>query len=228
MNEQFVRNAWILGEEGIEKLHGARVLVAGLGGVGGYVCEVLARAGVGSFVIADCDVIDPTNLNRQIIALHSTIGRNKTDLMKERILDIWPEAEVMIREGFLDAGAIEALPCDLDYVVDAIDTVTSKAMLIDWARRHGIPVISAMGAARKIDPTAFRIADISQTKVCPLAKAVRKKLREYGIEDNVKVVYSEEPPAKTASMGSLSYVPPVMGMLLAGEVIRDIAGFISE
>lgn len=228
MNEQFIRNAWILGEEGIEKLHRASVLVAGLGGVGGYVCEVLARAGVGRLVIVDHDVVEPTNINRQIIAMHSTLGKKKTVAMKDRIHDIWPSAKVETLDCFLDQATIAALPQDIDYVVDAIDTVTAKAMLIAWSKDHSIPVISAMGAANKTDPTAFKAADISKTKVCPLAKAVRRQLRERGITEGVKVIYSEEQPVKGAALGSLSYVPPVMGMLLAGEVIRDIAGFVPE
>lgn len=228
MNEQFIRNAWILGEEGTEKLHRASVLVAGLGGVGGYVCEVLARAGVGRLVIVDHDVVEPTNINRQIIAMHSTLGKKKTVAMKDRIQDIWPSAKVETLDCFLDQASIAALPQDIDYVVDAIDTVTAKAMLIAWCKDHNIPVISAMGAANKTDPTAFKAADISKTKVCPLAKAVRRQLRDRGITEGVKVIYSEEQPVKGAALGSLSYVPPVMGMLLAGEVIRDIAGFVPE
>ena len=228
MNEQFIRNAWILGEEGIEKLHRASVLVAGLGGVGGYVCEVLARAGVGRLVIVDHDVVEPTNINRQIIAMHSTLGKKKTVAMKDRIHDIWPSAKVETLDSFLDQATIAALPQDIDYVVDAIDTVTAKAMLIAWSKDHNIPVISAMGAANKTDPTAFKAADISKTKVCPLAKAVRRQLRDRGITEGVKVIYSEEQPVKGTALGSLSYVPPVMGMLLAGEVIRDIAGFVPE
>ena len=224
MNEQFIRNAWILGEEGTAKLNGASVLVAGLGGVGGYVCEVLARAGVGRFVIIDFDVIDQTNLNRQIIALHSTVGRKKTAVMKERILDIWPEAAVEAVDGFISDEMIPHLPADIDYVIDAVDTVAAKVQLILWSRAHGIPVISAMGAAKKTDPCRFKAADISETKVCPLAKAVRKQLRDSGIESGVKVIYSDEPPVRGKELGSLSFVPPVMGMLLAGEVIKDLTG----
>ncbi len=225
MNEQFIRNAWILGEEGTEKLQKARVLIAGLGGVGGYVCEVLARAGIGSFVLIDSDSIDVTNINRQIIATHSTIGKKKTAVMQERIRDIWPAADITTLDLFLDADTIPSLPADVDYVIDAIDTVTAKARLIAWSREHGIPVISAMGAANKKDPTAFKAADISKTSVCPLAKAVRKQLRGLGITEGVKVIYSEEQPAGGSNLGSLSYVPPVMGMLLAGEVIRDLTGW---
>ena len=224
MNEQFIRNAWILGEEGTAKLNGASVLVAGLGGVGGYVCEVLARAGVGRFVIIDFDVIDQTNLNRQIIALHSTVGKKKTAVMKERILDIWPEAAVETVDGFISDEMIPHLPADIDYVIDAVDTVAAKVQLILWSRAHGIPVISAMGAAKKTDPCRFKAADISETKVCPLAKAVRKQLRDSGIESGVKVIYSDEPPVRGKELGSLSFVPPVMGMLLAGEVIKDLTG----
>lgn len=222
MHEQFQRNAWILGEDGTERLHHSSVLVAGLGGVGGYVCEVLARAGVGRFLLIDCDIIEPTNINRQIIAAHSTLGLRKTDVMKKRILDIWPEATVDIMDGFLNEEVIHSLPDSFDYVVDAIDTVTAKAALIHWSMEHGIPVISAMGAAKKTDPTAFRVADISKTKVCPLAKAVRRQLRSFGITEGVKVVYSEEQPVTSEELGSLSYVPPVMGMILAAEVIRDL------
>lgn len=224
MHEQFIRNAWILGEEGTEKLHRSSVLVAGLGGVGGYVCEVLARAGIGRFMLIDFDVIETTNINRQIIATHATLGRRKTDVMKERILDIWPEASVEIGDTFLNDEVLASLPASFDYVVDAVDTVSAKAALIEWSLSHGMPVISAMGAAKKTDPTLFRVADISHTSVCPLAKAVRKLLRERGITEGVKVVYSKEQPVKTETLGSLSYVPPVMGMLLAGEVIRDLTG----
>lgn len=225
MHEQFQRNAWILGEDGTERLHNSAVLIAGIGGVGGYVCEVLARAGVGRFLLIDFDTVDPTNINRQIIATHSTLGQKKTAVMKERILDIWPQAEVDVIDGFIDESLLKTLLDTFDYVVDAIDTVTAKAELINWSREHGIPVISAMGAAKKTDPTAFRVADISETRVCPLAKAVRKQLRGFGITEGVKVVYSDEQPVKTESLGSLSYVPPVMGMLLAGEVIKDITNW---
>lgn len=225
MHEQFQRNEWLLGADGIQKLHESSVLVAGLGGVGGYVCEVLARAGVGRFLLIDFDVIDPTNINRQIIATHATVGKKKTDVMKDRILDIWPDAQVDVIDGFVNEDLIAALPANFDYVVDAIDTVEAKGQLIKWSREHDIPVISAMGAAKKTDPSAFRIADISQTRVCPLARAVRRALRAYGINEGVKVVYSEEQPAQTENLGSLSYVPPVMGMMLAGEVIRDLTGW---
>lgn len=228
MKEQFIRNAWILGEEGTEKLNGASVLIAGLGGVGGYACEVLARAGIGRFVIIDFDVVEPTNINRQIIASHSTVGRKKTAVMKERILDIWPEAAIEVIDGFISDEMMPHLPADVDYVIDAVDTVSAKVQLILWSRSHNIPVISAMGAANKTDPTGFRAADISETKVCPLAKAVRKQLRDNGIESGVKVIYSEEPPVRGKELGSLSYVPPVMGMLLAGEVIKDLTGFAAQ
>lgn len=222
MEQQFSRNEWILGEEGTKRLHDSTVLIAGLGGVGGYACEVLARAGVGRFILIDSDTVDETNLNRQIIALHSTLGRKKTGVMKERILDIWPEAAVETLDMFLNQETVSGLPAQADYVIDAIDTVTAKAQLIAWSREHGIPVISAMGAGNKTDPARFRAADISETSVCPLAKAVRRQLRGLGIEKGVKVIFSDEPPAASKALGSLSYVPPVMGMLLAGEVIKDL------
>ena len=230
---EFSRAELLLGEEGIEKLRKARVAVFGIGGVGSFVAEALARGGVGHITLVDGDTVSITNINRQLIALHSTVGKEKTAVMAERIADISPETEVETYPVVYGAENRDLLDFSTyDYVIDAIDTVTSKLILIEEAKKAGVPVISCMGTGNKFHPERFEVTDISKTSVCPLAKVMRKELKVRGIK-NVKVVYSKEEPQKPAESpetgkrqipGSLSFVPPVAGLLLAGEVIRHIAG----
>ena len=222
MKQQYERTSRIIGEEGIDRLQQCSVLVFGVGGVGSYVCEGLARAGVGALTMVDKDVVDITNINRQIPALHSTVGRSKVDVMAERIMDIDPDCRVDTREiFFLPDKADDIDFAAYDYVVDAVDTVTAKIYIIERAKQAGTPVISAMGTGNKLDGGAFRIADIEDTKVCPLAKVMRRELRKRQIS-NVKVLYSEEEPRGVG--GSISFVPSVAGLLIAGEVVRDLLG----
>ncbi|MBQ6901095.1 MAG: tRNA threonylcarbamoyladenosine dehydratase [Firmicutes bacterium] len=227
MSDQFERTRTLIGQEKLDKLAAARVLVFGVGGVGGYVCEALARAGIGTIDIVDKDVVDITNINRQIIATHDTVGRPKVQVCRERMLSINPSLNCDARECFyLPERAGEFDFGSYDYVVDAIDNVTAKIDIICRSKEAGTPVISSMGTGNKLDPTAFRIADIEKTKVCPLAKVVRKELRARGIR-GVKVLYSEEEPRKTAgerTPASISFVPSAAGLIIAGEVIKDISG----
>ena len=225
---EFSRAELLLGKEGIEKLRKARVAVFGIGGVGSFAAEALARGGVGHLALVDGDVVSLTNINRQLIATQKTIGRRKTSVMAERIHEILPETEVVEYPVVYGAENRDLL----DFIVDAIDTVTSKLILIEEAKKAGTEVISSMGTGNKFDPTRFEVADISKTSVCPLAKVMRKELKVRGIR-GVKVVYSKELPQKPAESqetgkrqipGSLSFVPPVAGLILAGEVIRHIAG----
>ena len=222
----FERTERLIGAEALKALSEAHVAVFGIGGVGGFVCEALARAGIGELTLVDRDSIDETNLNRQIIALHSTIGRNKVEVMKERIFDINPSAQVhAVKTFFLPETAGLFDFSQYDYIVDAVDTVTAKIELILCAKEAGKPVISCMGTGNKLDPSQFRITDISKTKICPLAKVMRKELRARGITD-VKVLYSEEeartPEGDRRTPASISFVPSVAGLLLAGEVVRDL------
>ena len=229
----FARSALLLGEEALEKLRSARVALFGIGGVGSFAAEALARGGVGHITLVDGDTVSITNINRQLIALHSTVGKEKTAVMAERIADISPETEVETYPVVYGAENRDLLDFSTyDYVIDAIDTVTSKLILIEEAKKAGVPVISCMGTGNKFHPERFEVTDISKTSVCPLAKVMRKELKVRGIK-NVKVVYSKEEPQKPAAStetgkrqipGSLSFVPPVAGLLLAGEVIRHIAG----
>ena len=233
MNETFARTELLIGEDGLETLRKARVAVFGIGGVGGYAVEALARSGVGHFLLVDNDVVGESNLNRQIIALRSTLGRYKTAVMKERIADICPETEVKTQECFFlpehadrfDFGAF-------DYVVDAIDTVSGKLELAVSCQKAGTPLISAMGAGNKLDPSKFEVTDIYRTKGCPLAKVMRRELRKRGIE-RLKVVYSTEEPKKPlrqilggdgrkVTPGSMVFVPGTAGLLLASEVVKDL------
>lgn len=233
MNETFTRTELLIGEDGLETLRKARVAVFGIGGVGGYAVEALARSGVGHFLLVDNDVVGESNLNRQIIALRSTLGRYKTAVMKERIADICPETEVETQECFFlpehadrfDFGAF-------DYVVDAIDTVSGKLELAVSCQKAGTPLISAMGAGNKLDPSRFEVTDIYRTKGCPLAKVMRRELRKRGIE-RLKVVYSTEEPKKPlrqilggdgrkVTPGSMVFVPGTAGLLLASEVVKDL------
>lgn len=229
----FSRAELLLGEEALHKLRSARVALFGIGGVGSFAAEALARGGVGHITLVDGDTVSITNINRQLIALHSTVGKEKTAVMAERIADISPETEVETYPVVYGAENRDLLDFSTyDYVIDAIDTVTSKLILIEEAKKTGVPVISCMGTGNKFHPERFEVTDISKTSVCPLAKVMRKELKVRGIK-NVKVVYSKEEPQKPAESpetgkrqipGSLSFVPPVAGLLLAGEVIRHIAG----
>ncbi len=222
----------------MEKLAASTVTVVGLGGVGSWAAEALARSGVGGLVLIDQDDVSVTNVNRQCVALASTIGRPKAEVMRDRILDINPEARVSaIRERFDAASAERLIAAGLSYVVDAIDSVSAKVELIVRAQSLGVPVISAMGAGNKLDPSLFEIADLSETSVCPLARAVRKELAQRGIR-SLPVVYSREPPiaadaweggpgiaGRRSVPGSVAFVPPVMGFLIASRVVRDIVGY---
>lgn len=226
------RSKWLLTEEGVARLARAHVCVLGVGGVGGHACEALVRAGVGAITLIDHDKVSPSNLNRQACALHSTLGMYKTHAMKARLLDINPDLAITTREeAYLPENADTFDFSAYDYVIDAIDTVKAKITLVLACREAHTPIISAMGAGGKLDPTAFRVADISKTAVCPLAKAVRLGLRRHGVH-HLRVVYSEELPAPLSGesdgggksgVGSLSFVPSVMGLILAGEVIKALA-----
>ncbi len=223
MKEQFQREALLFSEEGVQKLNKSHVAVFGLGGVGGALTEALARAGVGELTVIDSDEVDETNINRQIIATHETVGRPKTEVMAERIRTLFPECAVHEKKlFFLPENAHEIDFPSFDYVADAVDTVSAKLSVIEEAKKYGIPVISAMGAGNKLDPTLFTVSDISKTTVCPLAKVMRRELKARGISD-VKCVYStEEPKFAGETVGSVSFVPPVMGMIMAGEIIKDL------
>lgn len=245
MSEQFSRTELLLGAEAIEKLGNSRVAVFGVGGVGGYVCEALARSGVGAIDLIDDDKVCMSNINRQIIATTKTIGRYKTEVMQERIQDINPDARVITHNCFFLPENASSFPFkEYDYVVDAVDTVTAKIELIMKCKENDVPVISSMGAGNKLDASAFRVADIYKTKVCPLAKVMRRELKKRGVE-KLKVVYSEEMPIKpdnngkednTEDMdnrsavrrsipGSVAFVPSVAGLIIAGEVVKDIVGY---
>jgi tRNA A37 threonylcarbamoyladenosine dehydratase len=249
---RFSRLELLVGPEGLSQLSEARVAVIGLGGVGSYTVEALARAGVGWLILVDYDEICLTNTNRQIHAIEGNYGRPKVDAMTERVKAINPDAVVVGWKEFITPANMETiLHGRISYVVDAIDTVSSKVALIAHSRENGIPIISALGTGNKFDPSALRIDDISKTHTCPLAKAVRKTLREKGIEEGVKVVYSTEPPVEIQAdvptchggcicphrdeqvynctkrrqiPGSTSYLPPIAGLMMAGEVIRDLLG----
>lgn len=225
------RSQMLLGSPALERLRSSRVAVFGIGGVGGYVAEALARTGVGTLDLVDKDVVDVSNINRQIIALHSTIGRPKVEVMKERIRDINPDIVVHARQCFfLPETAEEFDFSQYDYVVDAVDTVTAKIEIILRAHQANTPVISSMGAGNKLNPELFLVSDIYQTSVCPLAKVMRRELKKRGIKE-LKVVYSKEEPKKPAggapegerlAPGSVAFVPSVAGLIAAGEVIKDL------
>ena len=224
MNGIFERIAALIGEESVEKLKNARVIVFGLGGVGGYTAEALARSGVGAMDIVDNDVFVLSNINRQIGALHSTIGQKKTEVMTKRLRDINPALQITAHELFVLPENVSQFDfSSYDYVVDAIDTVKAKIAIIERAKACGVPVISAMGAGNKLDPTKFKAADISKTSVCPLARAVRQELKKRGV-NGVKTVYSEETPVKTGLSvpASVVYATAAMGLLIAKEVIEDL------
>jgi tRNA A37 threonylcarbamoyladenosine dehydratase len=250
MLNQFSRTELLVGKEAMERLEKSRVAVFGVGGVGGYVCEALVRSGVGAFDLIDDDKVCLTNLNRQIIATRKTVGKQKTEVMKERILEINPQADVRIHNCFFLPENADEFPFEeYDYIVDAVDTVTAKIALVMKAQEKHIPIISSMGAGNKLDASAFRVADIYKTKVCPLAKVMRRELKKRGVK-KLKVVYSEElpitpledmaiscrtncicPPGaqhkcteRRAIPGSVAFVPSVAGLILAGEVVKDLAG----
>ena len=248
MLTQFSRTELLLGKEAMEKLANARVAVFGIGGVGGYVCEALVRSGVGAFDLIDDDKVCLTNLNRQIIATRKTVGKYKTDVMKERILEINPDASVTIHQCFFLPENADEFPFEeYDYIVDAVDTVTAKIALVMKADELKIPIISSMGAGNKLDGSQFKVADIYKTKVCPLAKIMRRELKKRGIK-KLKVVYSEEQPTRPIEdmaiscrtncicppgaahkcterrdiPGRVAFVPSVAGLIIAGEVVKDL------
>ena len=248
MLNQFSRTELLLGKEAMNKLENSRVAVFGIGGVGGYVCEALARSGVYSFDLIDDDKVCLTNLNRQIIATRKTVGQYKTEVMRDRILEINTKADVRIHQCFyLPENASDFDFSEYDYVVDAVDTVTAKIELIMRAKESGTPIISSMGAGNKLDASAFRVADIYKTKVCPLAKVMRRELKKRGVK-KLKVVYSEEQPIRPIEdmaiscrshcicppgakhkcterrdiPGSVAFVPSVVGLIIAGEVVKDL------
>lgn len=235
MLTQFSRTELLLGEESMDKLNKARVAIFGIGGVGGYVCEALVRSGIRSFDLIDDDKVCLTNLNRQIIATHKTIGQYKVDVMKERMLDINPEADVRVyRSFFLPENADQFPFSEYDYVIDAVDTITAKIELVMKCQEMNIPIISSMGAGNKLEGSAFRVADIYKTKMCPLAKVMRRELKQRGVKQ-LKVVYSEEQPIspemeteeetkRRSTPGSLAFVPSVAGLIMAGEVVKDLTG----
>ena len=234
LNEIFSRSARLLGVDALEELSRKHVAVFGIGGVGSYAAEALARSGVGMLTLVDRDKVAPSNCNRQLVALSSTFGREKAQVMAERIRDINPNACVSTHTVFYDAASADAFDLTrYDYIVDAIDTVASKLLLIQRAFEAGTPIISSMGAGNKLDPTRFEVADIYSTSVCPLAKVMRSELRRCGIP-TLRVVYSKEPPlapiddgekpeaSRRQTPGSVAFVPSVAGLILAGEVVRAL------
>ena len=235
MEDKFSRTEMLIGNDGMEKLSAAKVAVFGLGGVGSYVCEGLARCGVGNFVLVDFDKIDESNINRQLIATQKTVGRYKVDLMKERILEINPDDNVEIyKEFYMADSKTDIITEELSYAVDCVDTIMAKIAIICKCDAINVPVISSMGTGNKLDPTMFEVADIYETSVCPLARIMKKDLKKRNIE-KLKVVYSKEHAINTNDCeinkdrkfkikGSVSFVPSVAGLIIAGEVVKDIAG----
>jgi len=250
MLNQFSRTQLLLGEDSMERLKNARVAVFGVGGVGGYVCEALVRSGVGAFDLIDDDKVCLTNLNRQIIATRKTVGQYKAEVMRDRMLEINPDVDVQIHKCFfLPENADEFPFSEYDYVVDAVDTVTAKIELVMKCQKEGTPIISSMGAGNKLEASAFRVADIYKTKMCPLAKVMRRELKKRGVK-KLKVVYSEEKPTRPIEdmsiscrtncicppgakhkcterrdiPGSVAFVPSVAGLIIAGEVVKDLTG----
>lgn len=243
MVDQFSRTQLLLGAEGINSLQSARVAIFGVGGVGGYVCEALVRSGVGHFDIIDNDTVCVSNINRQIIATHRTIGRSKVEVMRERMLEINPDVDVRIHQCFFLPENSDEFPfSEYDYVVDAVDTVKAKIELVMKCQEAGVKIISSMGAGNKLDASAFRVSDIYKTKVCPLAKVMRYELKKRGVK-KLKVVYSEESPltpqtnqcetdqvheARRSTPGSVAFVPSVVGLIIAGEVVKDLSGIYND
>lgn len=248
MLNQFSRTQLLLGQEAMDRLAASRVAVFGIGGVGGYVCEALVRSGVGAFDLIDDDKVCLTNINRQIIATRTTIGKYKVDVMKERMLDINPKADINVHKCFFLPENSDDFDFEkYDYVVDAVDTVTAKLEIIMKAKKHNVPVISAMGAGNKLDPSAFMVADIYDTKICPLARVMRRELKKRNV-DSLKVVYSQEKPTRPIEdmsiscrsncvcppgaahkcterrdiPGSTAFVPSVAGLIIAGEIVKDL------
>ncbi len=225
MQEQFTRTSMLIGEEAVNILSQKRVAVFGVGGVGGYTVEALARSGVGTLDLIDNDMVNLTNINRQIIALHSTIGKFKVDAAKERALDINPDIKVNVYKTlYMPETANEFDFTQYDYIVDAIDTVTGKIELVMQAQAAEVPIISSMGAGNKLSPERFEVADIYKTSVCPLAKVMRQELKKRGVK-KLKVVYSQEAPIKHEGQrlpASIAFVPSVVGLIIAGEVIKDL------
>lgn len=240
MLNQFTRSELLIGEKAIQKLNTSTVAVFGIGGVGSFTVEALARTGIGTFYLYDHDTVALSNINRQLIATHRTIGRVKVEVMKERILEINPDAVVYAHKAFFGPELVETLDFKaFDYIVDAIDTVSSKLLLVELAQQYGVPIISSMGAGNKLDPTQFEVADIHKTSVCPLAKVMRKELKNRGIK-KLKVLYSKEvalkptareevienvskeSPLRRQIPGSIAFVPSVAGLIIAGEVIKDL------
>lgn len=227
MQNQFSRTELLIGKEAIEKLQKSKVAIFGIGGVGSYVLEGLVRAGVGNFILVDKDEVDITNLNRQVIAIRETVGKAKVEVAKERVLSINPNANVEIYQEFFLPESKGILDETVDYIVDSVDTVTAKIELVIRANKLNIPIISSMGTGNKLDPTKFEVTDIYKTSVCPLAKVMRKELKNRGIK-KLKVVYSKEEPIKHENVddkqvpASISFVPSVAGLIIAGEVIKDI------
>ena len=227
MSDQFSRTELLIGKQGVEKLQNAKVAIFGIGGVGSYTVEALARAGIGHLIIIDYDKYDVTNINRQLGALHSTIGKYKVDVMKERILDINPNATVeAYKPDEIEGGETSIVDDNMTYVVDAIDTMKNKIELIEKCKEKKVPIITATGAGNKLEPTKFEVADIYKTSVCPVCKILRKELKARNIK-NLKVVYSKEIPIKPKTegektLGSVSFVPSVVGLIVAGEVVKDI------
>ena len=236
MLNEFVRTELLLGEKGMKRLRDASVMVLGIGGVGSHCVEALARSGVGTLILVDNDKVSVTNINRQSIAYHSTVGEYKTKLMKDRIHDISPTIDVYTYETFvLPENLHEIFEHKVDYIIDAIDTVTAKLALVQYAKEKNVPIISCMGTGNKLHPELFKITDISKTSVCPLCKVMRKELKNRGIK-HLKVLYSEEKPIDVSQKsteeekgmrrslpGSIAFVPPVAGLMIAGEVIRELA-----
>lgn len=236
MINEFSRTELLIGKEALERIRNATVMVFGVGGVGSHCIEALARSGVGKLILIDNDTVSLTNINRQSIALHSTIGRYKTEVMKEKIADICPEIQVETYEMFVLPENLESLFVEKpDYIIDAIDTVTAKIAIVQLAQRMDIPIISSMGTGNKLHPELFEITDLSKTSVCPLCKVMRKELKARGIY-HLKVLYSKEKPVDVSGRdcgeekgqrrslpGSISFVPPAAGLLIAGEVIRELA-----
>lgn len=252
--DQFSRSALLIGRESVEKLGRAKVALFGVGGVGGYVAEALARSGVGTIDLYDPDTVSLTNLNRQIVALHSTLGQPKAEVIARRLRDINPAVAVTAHPLFyLPENAEQVDVSSYDYIADAIDTVTAKLHLIERCYRLGVPIISAMGAGNKLDPTAFRVADLYKTRMDPLARVMRRELKKRGVK-SLKVVYSEEPPIRPLEdlsiscrahcicppgtkrhctdrrdiPGSVAFVPSVAGLIIAGEVVKDLCGHSPE
>lgn len=230
MKNEFTRTELLIGKTGVEKLKKSKVVVYGIGGVGSYVVEGLARAGIGHIVIVDFDKVDITNINRQLLATHSTIGKDKVEVMKERILDINPNVVVeAYKPDEIENGEESLINNSVTYVVDAIDTITNKIKLIERANKENVKIISATGAANKLDPTAFEVADIYKTSMCPVCKILRKELKQKGIK-HLKVVYSKETPIKPKIeektnervLGSISFVPSVAGLIIASQVVKEI------